>query len=82
MFVPQNQLFLRLKNITSKKEFFICIKKEVKMNSRDRVKAAICHKEPDRAPIDFGAMRSTGISIVAYSKLRNEMSKKWFTKNV
>lgn len=52
------------------------------MNSRDRVKAAICHKEPDQAPIDFGAMRSTGISIVAYSKLRNEMGKKWFTKNV
>lgn len=41
------------------------------MNSRDRIRAALNHKEADRVPIDFGAMRSTGISIVAYNKLRN-----------
>ena len=46
------------------------------MNSRKRIKLAVNHKEPDRIPIDFGAMRSTGISIVAYSKLRNELGVK------
>ncbi len=46
------------------------------MNSRERVMLAINHKEPDRVPIDFGAMRSTGISIVAYSKLRDELGVK------
>jgi uroporphyrinogen decarboxylase len=31
---------------------------------------AIAHKEPDRVPIDFGAMRSTGIMAIAYNKLK------------
>ena len=39
------------------------------MNSRERVLAAIEHREPDRVPIDFGGMRSTGIMAVAYNRL-------------
>lgn len=41
--------------------------------SRERVKLAINHKEPDRVPIDFGAMRSTGIAAIAYNRLRNKL---------
>jgi len=40
------------------------------MNSRERVLAALNFKQPDRAPIDFNGHRSSGISIVAYKKLR------------
>ena len=40
------------------------------MNSRERVLAAINHKQPDLTPIDFGAMRSTGIMAIAYNKLK------------
>lgn len=40
------------------------------MTSRERVLTAIAHKEPDRVPIDFGAMRSTGIMAIAYNKLK------------
>lgn len=39
------------------------------MNSRDRILAAIQHKQPDRIPVDLGATPSSGISVVAYSKL-------------
>jgi uroporphyrinogen decarboxylase len=39
------------------------------MNSRERVLAAIEHRQPDRVPIDFGGMRSTGIMAVAYNRL-------------
>jgi len=40
------------------------------MNSRERVLLALNHKEPDRVPFDMGGSVVTGISIVAYSKLR------------
>lgn len=40
------------------------------MTSRERVLAAIRHEEPDRLPIDCGAMRSTGIQAIAYGKLK------------
>ena len=40
------------------------------MTSRERVLTAIAHKEPDRVPIDFGGMRSTGIMAIAYNKLK------------
>ena len=39
------------------------------MNSRDRVLKAINHKEADKVPVGLGSMRSTGISVTAYSKL-------------
>jgi len=41
------------------------------MTRRERVLAALAHKEPDRAPVDLGAMRSTGITALAYSRLKS-----------
>ena len=41
------------------------------MNSRERVIAAINHKEPDRIPIDFGATGQTGINVCALYRLRD-----------
>ncbi len=43
------------------------------MTSRERVLAALDHKEPDRVPIDFSGHRSSGISAVAYARLRRAM---------
>jgi uroporphyrinogen decarboxylase len=40
------------------------------MNSRERIQAALAHKEPDRVPIDFNGHRSSGIMAQAYVKLR------------
>jgi len=40
------------------------------MNSRERIQAALAHKEPDRVPIDFNGHRSSGIMAHAYVKLR------------
>ena len=42
-----------------------------KMTSRERVRAAINHLEPDRVPIDLGASPPTGIQAGALSKLRD-----------
>ncbi len=39
------------------------------MTSRERVCAALRHEPTDRVPIDFGAMRSTGIMAMAYNRL-------------
>lgn len=43
------------------------------MTSRERVLAAIDHREPDKVPIDLGAMRSTGISAIAYGRLKRHL---------
>lgn len=40
------------------------------MTSRERIRCALDHMEADRVPIDFGAMRSTGISAIAYNRLK------------
>jgi uroporphyrinogen decarboxylase len=40
------------------------------MNSRERVLAAVDHREPDRVPIDLGATPSSGISAIAYNRLK------------
>ncbi|MBN2288728.1 MAG: methyltransferase [Candidatus Glassbacteria bacterium] len=40
------------------------------MNSRERVLAALSHREPDRVPVDFSGHRSSGISAVAYARVR------------
>jgi uroporphyrinogen decarboxylase len=40
------------------------------MNARERVLAAINHKEPDRLAVDLGATPSSGISAIAYSNLK------------
>jgi uroporphyrinogen decarboxylase len=43
------------------------------MTRRERVLAAIDHREPDRVPVDLGAMRSTGITAAAYGKLKRHL---------
>lgn len=43
------------------------------MTSRDRVLKALSHEETDRVPVDFGAMRSTGIMSIAYSRLTEHL---------
>ena len=43
------------------------------LTPRERVIQALNHQEADRIPIDFGAMRSTGISLTAYMKLREKL---------
>lgn len=43
------------------------------MNSRDRIKSALNHQQPDRVPIDFGGHRSSGIAAIAYAKLKNAL---------
>lgn len=48
-------------------------KGEVNMTSRERVRMALNHQEPDRVPIDFGGMRSTGISAMGYNKLKKHL---------
>ena len=40
------------------------------MNSRERVLKTLRHEEPDRIPVDLGAMMSTGIMGMAYNKLK------------
>lgn len=40
------------------------------MTSRERIDAALNHKIPDVLPIDFGGNRSSGISAIAYNKLK------------
>ena len=40
------------------------------MTSRDRVLAALDHREPDRVPIDLSGHRSSGIAAIVYPKLR------------
>jgi len=40
------------------------------VTKRERVLRSIQHKEPDKVPVDLGAMRSTGISAVAYGRLK------------
>ena len=43
------------------------------MNSRARVRAALEHRNPDKIPIDFGGHRSSGISAMAYARLKRAL---------
>lgn len=43
------------------------------MTSRERVRAALNHTQPDRVPIDFGATMVTGISASVVSRLRKAL---------
>ena len=40
------------------------------MKSRERILTTLKHQEPDKIPIDLGAMRSTGIMAIAYHNLK------------
>jgi len=46
------------------------------MNSRERVLTALAHREPDRVPIDLGGSLVTGISAVAYGRLKRYLGLK------
>ena len=39
------------------------------MNSRERVLAALAHREPEKVPVDLGSNPSSGISAIAYDNL-------------
>ncbi len=41
------------------------------MNSRERLLAALAHREPDRIPFDLGSTQVTGIHVIAYRRLRD-----------
>lgn len=43
------------------------------MTHRERIKAALNHQEPDRVPVDFGSIMTTGIAASIVSRLRQEM---------
>lgn len=43
------------------------------MTSRERVLAALNHREPDRVPVDLSGHRSSGISAMVYPKLRRAL---------
>lgn len=45
------------------------------MTSRERVLAALRHQEPDRVPVDLGSTPSSGISAVAYERLRRHLGR-------
>jgi uroporphyrinogen decarboxylase len=44
------------------------------LTSRERVLAAIAHREGDRVPVDLGSTPSSGISALAYSSLVRELA--------
>lgn len=43
------------------------------MNSQERVLSSINHKEPDKLPFDLGGTSVTGISAMAYNKLKEKL---------
>ena len=43
------------------------------MTPRERVLLALQHREPDRVPIDCSGHRSSGISAIAYARLREHL---------
>lgn len=43
------------------------------MTSRERILAALEHKQPDRVPVDMGATPSSGISAIAYGNLKRHL---------
>lgn len=45
------------------------------MNSKERILAAIKHRQPDRVPIDLSSTPSSGISVVAYQNLIGHLGK-------
>lgn len=43
------------------------------MTPRERIVAALGHKEPDRVPVDLGATESSGIMGIAYNRLKGRL---------
>lgn len=46
---------------------------EKPMRSRERVVSSINHREPDRVPVDIGSTPSSGISGLAYNRLKTHL---------
>lgn len=46
----------------------------IDITPRERIIEATNHRITDQLPIDFGAMRSTGISVLAYNKLKKYLN--------
>ncbi|MFH1477651.1 MAG: uroporphyrinogen decarboxylase family protein [Verrucomicrobiota bacterium] len=46
------------------------------MTSRERIEAALAHREADRIPVDLGASESSGIHGIAYNRLKGFMELK------
>ena len=44
------------------------------MNSRERILKSIEHKQPEKIPLDLGASTVTGISAIAYNRLKQALS--------
>jgi uroporphyrinogen decarboxylase len=44
------------------------------MNSRERVLASLDHRQPDAVPVDLSGHRSSGISAIAYARLRKHLA--------
>gem|GEM_PF-2795530 len=45
-----------------------------KMTSRERVRKALNHEQPDRVPIDLGSTAVTGIAAGALTRLREALN--------
>ena len=43
------------------------------MTSRERILTSIAHREPDRIPVDLGSTPSSGISAIAYARLKKHI---------
>jgi uroporphyrinogen decarboxylase len=43
------------------------------MTSRQRIEAALAHRQPDRIPVDLGASESSGIHGIAYNNLKTHL---------
>jgi uroporphyrinogen decarboxylase len=43
------------------------------MTSRERVWAAVNHRQPDRVPIDLGGMKASGVNAIAYHALKKRL---------
>jgi uroporphyrinogen decarboxylase len=48
----------------------ITVQKETSLTSREKVLSALNHSETEKVPVDFSGHRSSGISAIAYPKLR------------
>lgn len=53
--------------------FPVEVRQNALMTRRERVRTALNHQAPDRVPIDFGGHRSSGISAMAYARLRRHL---------
>ncbi|MEW6235704.1 MAG: uroporphyrinogen decarboxylase family protein [Candidatus Omnitrophota bacterium] len=43
------------------------------MNGKERILASVAHRQPDRVPVDLGSTPSSGISAIAYNRLKKHL---------